>query len=394
MQSLFIMLISILKFYSIEMKDAKIISIPYYLFNGLCIRIDVPRYRASGFSEINQQIDSSYINLGYDIKNVSSLDHDTITINDKAKVRFFFNEEIAMESNIHLPLHFYFISNSSLNNIVYNGISFPFNPTNEKFSFMHILYNQHKIDKLTYAIGQYHSTEGTLYLGGVPNEAIINKFKGECDVIYNKWGCELDQVFFSYDNNTNRHLYQYNNTKRYKALFQAGYKYIYAPRDYIQHLIDIVFKSYFDNHTCIYQNSTFFRALTIKCEIKNIDNFFPDKINFVFNGYVYPIEIKSLFHLYRELDGKLVYFFDVVESMEDNENDVWIFGSLFLKNFFSVYDYEDKKITFYSQMPLEHIDIVKFDSIYDNTLTLYLYLDIFVIIIGIFVNCVIIKKLY
>ena len=121
------------------MKNAKIISIPYYLFNGLCIRIDVPRYRASGFSEINQQIDSSYINLGYDIKNVSSLDHDTITINDKAKVRFFFNEEIAMESNIHLPLHFYFISNSSVNNIVYNGISFPFKPTNEKFSFMHIL---------------------------------------------------------------------------------------------------------------------------------------------------------------------------------------------------------------------------------------------------------------
>ena len=44
--------------------------------------------------------------------------------------------------------------------------------------------------------------------------------------------------------------------------------------------------------------------------------------------------------------------FYYVTSLIDTEKDIWIFGASFLLNYISIFDYDNKSISFYSKTPL------------------------------------------
>lgn len=256
--------------------------------------------------------------------------------------------------NISIPLIFYYINNPQLNNIVYNGISFAMNPRNQSFSLMHLLYKQNLIEHIIYAIELVDNGGGNFYIGGISDRAIKTKRKGECNVKEKTWGCQLTEVFFSSDTSYEIKS-SFVNKKKYRAIFQAGYKNIYAPKEFIDFINDKVFGDYIKSGLCFYTHSSFFNCMSIKCYNDTIIQLIPKYINFAFDNNVYRVKMEELFHYYKEDGLGLVVYFDIVENLE-NEKDLWIFGTVFLKHFTSVFDYENKKIMMYSENDVLHYD--------------------------------------
>ena len=306
---------------------------------------------------------------------------DEITMGKKNYTRNLIFENITLD-NISIPLTFYYLNNPQLNNIVYNGISFAMNPQNESFSLMHLLHKQKLIEHMIYAIEPVDNGGGNFYLGGINEAAINKKRKGECNVKGNTWGCQLSEVFFSSDTSYEKNVSYVNNKKKYKAIFQAGYKNIYAPREFID-FVNEIFGKYIASGLCYYTHSSFFNCMSIKCLNGSIIKLIPKYVNFAFDDNIFRVKMDDLFHYYKEDGFGLVVYLDIVENLEESEKDIWIFGTVFLKHFTSVFDYENKKIMMYSES-----DVLNYDNKFKEGNEIYIFIAkvLCVILIGLIIN--------
>ena len=133
----------------------------------------------------------------------------------------------------------------------------------------------------------------------------------------------------------------------------------------------------FNNNQCWFTG----KKRHIQCEeLSKLKKFLPKWINFVFDNQAYAIEMKSIIGKdYENPRKSALYIFE-------NEDNKWIFGGLFLRNFVSSFDYEDKMIMLYSNFTVREINVEK-ERIYTSYLGYkynILYVFLFELILGIF----------
>lgn len=270
------------------------------------------------------------------------------------EINFGFTRVIAEEStetveidfkNVTLKeFPFYLINNSNYFEIRYGSIGLAYTFTNYHFSLIHQLHKHNHISRLAFGFYPHFLSNGLFYLGGLPKKKIKDSYSASCRVKNNdlNWSCSLSQIYITIDDSniinnitTNDHLFPYNNTNY--SYFQSANSKIFSPRKFMKHLTETIFKPFLDKKSCNFEIEKGFGLLFCRDNLK-FDKY---NINFVIDNYVYSLNFQELFTCnYRDCE------FNVMSS-KWNKN-TWVFGTAFLKHFYSDFDYEKKMITFYS----------------------------------------------
>ena len=240
--------------------------------------------------------------------------------------------------NLTLSYHYYITLEKDYieRNKIGTGFGFAYRFHDESFSLIHQLYNNCKISKKAFAIGEYHQKEeyGLLYFGGLPEEEIRGKgFQGKCKV--NKelvtWSCQLNRVDI---------LGNSYSPNKEEMLFQTNYKFISVPKSFLMFLNFTVFqKSY---GYCFYKE--YDSLETFKC----VNTYLPSlpNITFIFDDYAFIIPMFELFVHSNEISESAI----VYDHLIINNNNTWVFGNYFLSKYVTLFDYDEPSITFYSNM--------------------------------------------
>ena len=121
------------------------------------------------------------------------------------------------------------------------------------------------------------------------------------------------------------------------AYFDSGNDYIYLPEEYYNTL-DITYFERFQNDC---SKVSFFEVLFMfVCNVEILSELPP--FTFEFNDYEISIEA---YRLFTYLDGNYV-----LDMRKNSGNNNIILGGKFLKHFISTFDYENKKVTLYSDI--------------------------------------------
>lgn len=347
----------------------KVITEDYILMeNGFYVRIKDEYFGVNSY-KINQQTENTYIN-GYKSSTLKIIRTDSIQMKNNLYQRHMISNTLTLGySWVNATIFMYNFPIQSDSNTLYQGISFSFSPDNTSFSFIHQLKKGGKIDRLFYGFSPLTSVTGYFFIGGLPYISRNLNNKIECDVLSKNWGCELTSVFFSNKNQNNKILEF--KTKPMKVIFQAAYKDIYAPKKFIELVKNYYFKTFFEEKICYEKKYNSLNIKGFECKgDKKIFNILPDNINFAFNNKLIQLSIKNITQYYPNANGSGYFKFNIYESLLEKENNIWIFGASFLQNTISSFDYDNKKITFYSSRPF--LSLNDFSS--DNSLLMtYIY---------------------
>ena len=309
--------------------------------------INLTSYNIQEFYPINQQVDASYFSKRLHKISLNIKGTDALMINNSQYTRYHLNEKIAF-SNVNSTICYYSLVEPPVNNPYYNGISFSLDYYNESFSIMHQLKKDKKIEHMVYAFTPTISAVGYFYIGGIPNDTINNRHrnKGKCKVNGGQWGCSLTSVYFSNDNSNKQYKYVNKN----KMIFQSGYRAIYAPSSFFNHMKDTFLKPFFDNKSCYVKDYYFYNCRLIECENKTeIYTSLPTYIHFTIEHYIYSFPMKHLYDIKSDMFNPTGYIrIYIVESKSKEEKDVWILVGGFIMNYISIFDYDNREVTFYS----------------------------------------------
>lgn len=207
-------------------------------------------------------------------------------------------------------------------------------------NLVNVLKREKKIDKMTFTFVSENHNYGHLYFGGIPKSIIEEKklnyiAKVKVDESYNTWGFNLSHIIITDKNNSNNiyinNEYSYINSKKSQ---------IHVPMNFILFLNQTIFKKYYDDGSCTYIPFEF--KYIFSCNATAADNF--PNIAFIIDNIKFEIQGKNLFvHSLNQ------YYF-IFRLNEININQ-WTFGSDFLNEHITQFDYENKEITFYSDTP-------------------------------------------
>lgn len=262
----------------------------------------------------------------------------------------FSNDE---EKNILLPkFPFYVIPNTRGYNSRVGGIGLAYKFTDNKYSLIHQMKDNNLISNSSFGIIPPKPEEevGTIFFGGIPPEFINGKIHTSCSVVgnYANWACDLSYVFFGEISYVYDNIY-YNN--RDYAYFQLAEKRILAPDKFMEHLKNKIFKQYLDDQSCSYSLYGMNRRFECTC---SVGSSLPD-FNFIFDSHSYKLSGREL----MEVDHGDYCVFMIYSNHIRNNN--WIFGTIFLSKYYSVFNYEDKQVSFYSNNESVYVDL---DSIF------------------------------
>ena len=241
---------------------------------------------------------------------------------------------ITFENSTNISLTefpFYFIESRAIRS--FDSFPLGFSVHNKSFSIIDYLYQKKYIERLAFGLQYNNDTQsGAIHFGGIPDEA-ITPYQQRCKVIegYSSWGCNLTQVIF--DNK----VFQNVNY----SFFQSNQEFLYAPKEFMNYINSTVFTPYIKNETC-YIASINEDIASFNCECESIKSF--PSFHFIFGEIAFTLNSSQLFDFNT---NECVF---IVQLNEIN-NTEWIFGVKFLNNYISLYDYENKDITFYSKIP-------------------------------------------
>ena len=95
--------------------------------------------------------------------------------------------------------------------------------------------------------------------------------------------------------------------------------------------------------------SEYERQRAFDCDIEAMEEF--PELKFVINGYIFQLAIKDLYDISHR--SVVTSSRDMILLVEDKYNDKVTLGALFMREYISVFDYEDEYINFYSEKKFE-----------------------------------------
>lgn len=220
---------------------------------------------------------------------------------------------------------FYYIKTIDIENGCL-GLSWSF--TNYSLSLIHKMKEQGIINKLAFGFSSIDNNR-MIYFGETKEKTSNYKFKAEIpiDTSHSSWGNQLDYIII---NNIRYNINQY-------SAFQTSHEPIFVPKKFFDMIKEKYFTNLFKNGICVLAN---------KRDVKRIECFrenFDMEINFVFGlkGIIFTFNSQNIFDTFSDTVTFLI-------QTNDRYKDQWILGNLFFNKYFSVFDYEDKSVSFYS----------------------------------------------
>ena len=268
-------------------------------------------------------------NNNYEYFNISSL---------QIKARKCFGD-LSLDDNSNLLLNFPHViideDQSRGRGLGRSLFGFAFKFDDEEYSLIHQLYNKGVIDRRVFAIGGYNRFHdyGNIYYGGIDEKELEGKkHKGICSVSDNKatWSCELNKVL------VDNRKYNFDNWTIPSSYFQTSDPIIYVPESFIEFILDTVERRH--KGDCFSYTSPR-NEKRVRCLNDIIDNL--PNYTFIFGEYSFSLPMRFFFEPgYETSDSVLI--FDPSSSSD------WIFGNHFLSKFTTIFDYDNKTISFYS----------------------------------------------
>ena len=229
-------------------------------------------------------------------------------------------------------------------------------PTEENKSrnFMYNLSKNKIIDSNIFSLSLITSlTSSSITLGGYDSSIVTNSSKiNYCNVddsepSRSSWGCKFNQIKFS--NNTFNKSIDISRT----LVFDSVSTLITIPKKDFILFKDYIFR---DDNDCQYFGDNLFH-----CTCNNndyIDNFAFPKLEFIFNRSKGDNENNSndVTKLYMDSSDYILMDTDILlpESncimgirLRYDDSDEWIVGNNFLKNYYTIFNYDNKTIGFY-----------------------------------------------
>lgn len=276
--------------------------------------------------------------------------------------------------NITVPLTLYTLPKVILSMFSPNCLSLTHKYLNESYSFIHSLRRNKVINNLSFSFvpGKYSKDGLNKIIFGQISQEILNKkhalhlYVGKEDI---DWTLQLDYFLLIFSKETGLSPMLYNNATM-AASIQSNEKNIIAPPSFIFSLNKFLSHNY-GKLKCLFVNQI------VQCRCSTYRKLF-DSINFVIQGAIFKLSPESMFE-------KDEYPFNFVETdycnlkITRNNEEKWIIGTVFLKKYISVFDYDKNKISFYSNEEFQ-----LFSNFKEKKITIFIFiLNICLILIGI-----------
>lgn len=247
-----------------------------------------------------------------------------------------------------------------------DSLSFAYKTIDNPDSMMSQLIIHNLIDKYKISF-----IDSKIYFGEYPFSLEESLHKGECDIAHNEWGCYLNNIYYN-----NKLLYKTNAYAR----INANDNKILVPKDFFKLLAEKILYHQIEGKTCtLYENKGVPYYL---CYCGSVMGF--PKMKFGLGKYFYEFDSKAFF---EEMDGFCFLLF------EENKNDNgFVLGESFLKKFSETFDFDNKKIEFYSSYEDAITkEIIVEKEMNNTTLILRLFYILYVLLCVIIIIQIIIK---
>lgn len=311
--------------------------------NGYFHNIKIEGYD-NNYSPVTLQGDGNYIysrkNLEYNVVSKKEL-----TVEWEKCLNITNNQTLKFQNLIDLPeinLLFYYTNCSKISLGKNEGISFSLSFNNEDASLVHTLKKKNLIEDLVFAYSFHKSPIISLYVGGIDNSLINNVNSFECKPQNNKWGCQLDYIYFD-------EQFNISFKNNYSVIFEAPGIHSNVPNDFLNFIKNTFLLQEFKNREC-YFNSESFNGNYIFCEGNIMNKGIPHYIYLNFNGNIVKLDFFKFVH--KTVSTSWI---TLTSSFKKSEKDTWILGDQFLSYFnVSLFDFNKKTITFYSNELIVH----------------------------------------
>ena len=242
-------------------------------------------------------------------------------------------------SNITFKFTFYNIDDITKVHYLKPTIPLAFKFQNESFSFTHNLLHNKKIQTSQFALDYFHKQ---IHFGGVPFDIINGKYsyKMKVNEQYNTWGLNLKYVYIG---NLYNYTFLYNNHNQY-SFFDSINEEINVPEEFIDFIKNVWLKSYIEKNICFYFENRKIKKFECNCSITKS---LPSRFYFVFDKREISLPIQVLFEnisLQNEKIQKCKLKLINYQRGDGKMNNYWSFGNIFLRNFITIFHYDEKTI--------------------------------------------------
>ena len=232
-------------------------------------------------------------------------------------------------------------------------LSLTFKYDDYDYSLVYQLYNKDVIDKKQFGMKiTYDILQGTLYLGGLPQKIVGNLVQNTLKVNdkYSTWGFNIKRIIVGkYTFYSNDYVY-----------LQSTQKAIYVKRDFYEFYNNTILREYYDNNTCYIRDIRDYRVKCIGREIKYLP-----PIEVIIQGYKFRINKNNIFTCFLDICSL---------DMEIREH--WVFGTSFFERYITLFDYDDKSVSFFYKESLLY-------SNYNKSIIIIVIINSIIIIIDI-----------
>ncbi len=216
------------------------------------------------------------------------------------------------------------------------------------YSLVHQLKKIGYIDKAAFAFVNHPHNNKEIMYGGIAEIDTINKYKASFDIEANMthWGCKLSKMFYKIEGSDKEIDIDIGRGNIMRLESEKGS--IWAPKKIIEQIRDSFMKDFINNKTCFYNDLTNMAFIACNCKYQKQ---FSININFVFDDHIlYTINKDNFLEDYLG-----TCFLSIEYSKEYNDSeDQWIFGTILLNQFNTLFDYDSNRVTFYSDTPIEY----------------------------------------
>lgn len=272
------------------------------------------------------------------------------------------------EGNVKLTNFSFMVATGETKKIPTYSIGLARNFTNPQLSLVHHLLSSNKITKMRFGF-ILDGLTGAIFFGDLPSISTVKKNSFcDCDKDIIGWGCQVKFIDLNY--------YRFEN--RYKMTFNTNLKDITVPNEFFEFLKEKIFQKNPFKRNCAFQyngnEKNYVCHRTIEKDAKKI------KFSIGLGEYVYQMNFFDFFDCFHST-CKCYLKHDKRMSNE------WVFGTIFIMKFDSLFDMEESKVHFYSDN-INFIEIEKYQRPNKNSLFI-----LELVILGFGLACVLYTKI-